>query len=202
MWNTVSDDQIINNTVSALKANGFNVVVVNTKEEAKEAVLSTIPQQSEVMTMTSKTLDEVGLSTILNDQASFTSSRDALYSLDKSTHAKEMNVLGATSAYTVGSVHAITQQGEVVIASNTGSQLPAYAYSSPHVIWVVGAQKIVKDMIDAMKRINEYVLPLESERAKKAYGVPGSNVSKLLVIHKEVTPNRITIVLVKEVLGF
>ena len=113
-----------------------------------------------------------------------------------------MNILGATSDYSLGSVHAVTEGGEVVIASNTGSQIPAYAYGSPKVIWVVGTQKIVKDMNMAMKRVYDYVLPLESDRAHKAYGVSGSNVSKILILNKEITPKRITMILVKEKIGF
>ncbi len=102
----------------------------------------------------------------------------------------------------VGSVHAVTENGQVVVASNTGSQLPAYAYGSQNVIWVVGTQKIVSDLDAAFNRINEYVLPLEADRARKAYGVEGSNVSKLLILNKEINPNRIKLIFVNENLGF
>jgi len=89
----------------------------------------------------------------------------------------------------------------VMIASATGSQLPAYVYGSSHVIWIVGSQKIVKDMEEGLKRIYEYVFPLENERAMKAYGM-GSGVNKLLIVNKEVSLGRITIIIVKEKLGF
>ncbi|MEK7064726.1 MAG: LUD domain-containing protein [Patescibacteria group bacterium] len=91
---------------------------------------------------------------------------------------------------------------QVVMASNSGSQLPAYAYGAGKVIWVVGVQKITANLDAALKRIYEYVLPLESERVKIAYGMDRSNVSKLLVINKEIVPQRITMILVKERLGF
>ena len=97
-------------------------------------------------------------------------------------------------------MHAVTEDGKVIIASATGSQLPAYAYGSSHVIWVVGSQKIVKDLDEGMKRVYEYVLPLENERAKKAYG--GSSINKLLIFNKEGTAGRITMIIVKEKLGF
>ncbi len=95
----------------------------------------------------------------------------------------------------------MTQTGQVLIASNTGSQLSPYAYGARHVVWVVGTQKIVKDFAEGLQRINEYSLPLENERAQQAYG-KGSNVSKILIVNKEVQPGRITIILVKEKLGF
>ena len=116
-----------------------------------------------------------------------------------------MQKLGAAPDYALGSVHAITQDGKVLVASGTGSQLPADAYGAGNVIWVVGAQKIVQNQDEGMKRIFDYVLPLETVRARKAYGLPdtwNSYPSKILIFNREATPERITIVLVKEVLGF
>jgi hypothetical protein len=122
---------------------------------------------------------------------------------DKSEDAVEMRRLGAAPEWTIGSVHAVTEDGNIVIASNTGSQLPAYAYGAGHVVWVVGAQKVVKNLDEAMKRIYEYVLPLESERANKAYSMThGSFVSKMLIVNREVQSNRISMIIVKENLGF
>ncbi|MEK6840343.1 MAG: LUD domain-containing protein, partial [Nanoarchaeota archaeon] len=115
---------------------------------------------------------------------------------------REMKKIGAAPEYAIGSVHAITQNGEILIASGTGSQLPAYAYGSDKVIFVVGTQKIVKNLDEGIRRIYEHSLPLESERAKKAYGVPGSSVNKILIINKEVSPSRIHILFVNRVLGF
>ncbi len=201
-WNILAEQSSIENTVQALKRNGITAVIVETAEKAKAYVASLLPKQAEVMTMTSVTLDSAGISEMINESATFNAVKPRLFSMDRETQGNEMNKLGAAPEYAVGSVHAVTEDGNVIIASNTGSQLPAYAYGSPHVIWVVGTQKIVKNVDEAMKRINEYVLPLESERAKKAYGVEGSNVSKVLIISKEINPERITIVFVKEVLGF
>jgi hypothetical protein len=206
-WTTLPDETIIAQTVAALANNGIQATVVENGAEAKKLVLEMIPQGSEVMTMTSVTADSIGLDEELNKTGgSYNPVRDKMYAMNKATHAKEMNQLGAAPEYAVGSVHAVTTDGVVLIASNTGSQLPAYAYAAQHVIWVVGAQKIVKDVDAGMKRIYEHVLPLESERARKAYGIPadrpGSNVSKLLIINKEVNPTRLHMVIVKESLGF
>lgn len=188
--------------IKALNENGIEVVIAENKNEAKEKVLNMIPEGSEVMDMTSISLLESGITHEIEKSGKYISVKNKLYSLNRETHKKEMNELGATSDYTLGSVHAVTEGGEIVIASNTGSQIPAYAYGSPRVIWVVGTQKIVKDMNTAMQRVYDYVLPLESERAHKAYGVTGSNVSKILILNKEIIPKRITLVLVKENIGF
>lgn len=200
-FKTMADTQTIETTVAALRANGIDVFVVDSKDQAKEKALSLLPKKAEVMTMTSETLEQTGLAQAINESGDYDATKPKLYSLDRATNGKLMQQIGAASDYSIGSVHAVTQDGKVVIASNSGSQLPGYAYGSPHVIWVVGTQKIVKDIDSAMKRIYDYVLPLESERAHKAYGVVGSFVSKLLIFNRE-NPGRITMILVKESLGY
>lgn len=202
-WDRLADEKTIENTVAALKANGIDAQVAENRQEAKKKILELIPESSEAMTMTSVTLDTIGLSEEINKADSrFRPVRDKLYAMDRNTQVQEMNRLGAAPEFAVGSVHAVTEDGHVLIASNTGSQLPAYSFGALHVIWVVGAQKIVKNTDEGIKRIYEHSLPLESERAKKAYGVPGSAVNKILIINKEVQPGRIKLILVKEKLGF
>lgn len=201
-YTQLASDTLIKKTVAALNANGIKALVATDKEEARKMALSLIPDGSPVMTMTSETLRETGIEEEINGSGKYEPLKKKLYSMDRATQGREMQTLGAAPEYAIGSVHAVTTSGELIIASNSGSQLPAYAYGSDHVIWVVGAQKIVESMDDGMKRIEEYVLPLETERAKKAYGAPGSNISKLLIIKREVNPTRATIIIVKESLGY
>jgi len=201
-WNTLASAETIAATKSSLEGNGFNVVIAENAAEAKTQALELLPEGAEVMTMTSITLDTLELSEEVNTAEKYNSIRKIFSGLNKEHDADRMQKLGAAPQWVMGSVHALTQDGHAVIASLTGSQLPAYAYGSQHVVWIVGAQKIVKNLDEAMKRIYEYVLPLESERAHKAYGVPGSSVNKVLIMNKEATPNRITIIIVKESLGF
>lgn len=201
-WKTIAMDEVISETIGALKANGIQALVLDSGEEAKKKVLEMIPQGEEVMTMSSATLDTVGLTSEINDSGKYDAVKPKLFAMNRETQGVEMQRLGAAPKWSVGSVNAVTQDGKVIIASNTGSQLPGYAYGSEKVIWVVGAQKIAKDFDDGLKRVYDYVLPLESERAHKAYGVPGSFVSKLLVVNREINPDRMTLIFVKESLGF
>ena len=202
-WNEIALDESINNVIQSLKSAGINAVVVNNKEEAKEKVLSMIPEGSEVMTMTSVTLDSIDVNEIINKSGKYISVRDKLSSIDRNKDKMEMKRLGAAPEYTIGSVHAVTEDGKVVVVSNTGSQLPAYAYGAGKVIWVAGAQKIVKNLDEAMKRIYDYILPLESVRLNKAYNIStGSYVSKVLIFNREFEQDRIHLILVKENLGF
>lgn len=180
--------------LEALKKNGMDACVVENGGEVKKKVLEMIPAGAEVMCMSSVTLDTIGLSEL-------DTVKKQLMTMDRATQGREMRKAGSAPDWVIGSVQAVTEDGQVVMASNSGSQLPAYAYGSEHVIWVVGQQKIVKNLDEAFKRIYEYVLPLEDARAQKAYGM-GSNVSKILIINKEIAPQRITVILVKEKLGF
>lgn len=199
-YKELADKETVKKTISALKENGINAMFAESGEDVKKKILDMIPQNSEVMTMTSVTLDTLGLTQEFNESGKYDAVKNKLSG--ESLTKGEKNKLGAAPEYAVGSVHAVTEDGKVMIASNSGSQLPAYAYGSPNVIWIVGTHKIVKDMNAGMKRINDYVLPLESERANKAYGVPGSFVSKLLTFNREPNAERLNLIFVNEVLGY
>jgi hypothetical protein len=200
-WDQLADESSIKKTVESLRANGMDAVVVENSKQAKEKVLEMMPSGAEVMNMTSMTLDATSISNEIMESGKFNSARKTLASMDGKTQSLQMQKLGAAPEWVVGSVHAVTEDGKAIIVSATGSQLPAYAYGSSKVIWVVGTQKIVKNLDEALKRIYEYVFPLEDARARKAYGI-GSGVNKMLIINKEVTPGRIAMILVKEKLGF
>ncbi len=201
-WETPATKKIIEKTMETLNKKGVTTYFVENRKEAKNKVFEILPKNAEVMDMTSVTLEKTGIAKEIQESGRYKSVRNKLNSMNKDIDGREMQRIGAAPEYVVGSVHAVTEEGDILIASATGSQLPAYAYGSGHVIWVVGVQKIVRDVDQAMKRIHEHSLPLESERARKAYGVPGSAVNKLLIIHNEAQQGRITIIFVNEVLGF
>jgi len=198
----LASKESVEKTIAALKTNGINAFFAETEEEAKAKVLEIIPKGASVMTMTSVTLSSINILDEINESGNYDSVRKRLNSMNRETESREMQVLGAAPEWSIGSVNAVTSDGKVLVASNTGSQLPAYAYASDHVIWVIGTQKIAEDLDEGIKRIYEYVLPLESERAQKAYGMPHSNVSKLLIFNKEIKPGRITAIFVNKALGF
>lgn len=200
-WDQLVDQKTIDKTIKALNANGINAKFVKSAEEARKEVFALIPKGAEVMNMTSVTLETLGIAQEITESGKYNSVRKKLMGMDRKTQGLEMQKMGAAPEWAIGSVHAVTEDGHVLIASQGGSQLPAYAGGASYVIWVVGAQKIVKNKDGGIKRIYEHSLPLENERAKKVYG-RGSSVGKILIIEKEVKPNRITMILVNEVLGF
>lgn len=200
-FNKLAGSQSIEKTVEALERNGIKTVVAENSGQAKKEVLDIIPAGAEVFTATSQTAEIVSIAKEINESGEYDSVRNKLMAMDRKTQDREMAKLGAAPEFVVGSVHAVTEDGELLIASATGSQLSAEAYSGGKVIFLVGTQKIVRDMQEGLKRIYEYSYPLEDERAQKAYGMR-SGVNKILIINKEMTPGRITVILIKENLGF
>jgi L-lactate utilization protein LutB len=198
-YSHLASDQQIKRAANALEANGIHVLIAANAGEARTKVFEIIPAGAEVFTGQSRTLDGLGLPAEVDKR--YLSVRAKLATMDRQTQMREMVKLGAVPEYILGSVHAVTEDGSVVVASNTGSQLAPYAASAAHVVWVVGAQKIVPNLDEAMKRVQEYSFPMEDERLRKVYG-RGSFISKLLIVHKEVIPGRTTMIIVKENLGF
>lgn len=185
----------------SLEEHGFKVKILDNLEQARQEVINTIPEGSEVFTATSVTLSESKIDEAINNSGKYVSVRDKFYALMNEPDKKlEMRRIGAASDYTLGSVHAVTQDGQLMIASATGSQLPNYVFGASNVIWVVGAQKVVKDLSEGFERIETYTFPLENERAKKAYGTP-SSINKILIYRKEPT-GRGTVLLLKQAVGF
>ena len=197
----LASDERIEATARALETNGFATLVVATGDDVRRAVLDMVPPGAEVFTSASRTLETTGLASEINSSGRYQAIRPRIGALDRRTHGREIQRLASSPDVVVGSVQAITERGQLVVASATGSQLASYASGAGRAIWVVGAQKLVRDLDEAMRRVEEYCLPLEDARARQAYGV-GSGVNKVLVMNRELVPGRATVVLVKENLGF
>ena len=130
----------------------------------------------------------------------YDSVRSRLTALDRATQARQMAKLGAAPDYIAGSAHAVTDAGEIIVGSGSGSQLGAHAYAAGHVILVIGHQKLVRDLSEGLRRVREYSLPREHARMQNL-GLPGSLLAKTLIIHQEPS-RRITVILIPDTLGF
>ena len=170
-FTTLPDEHALQATVVALEEHGFSVEVVGDLDAARQAVLARIPEGSSVMTNTSVTLAETGIADAINDGGGrWESARNKMFALDFATQAQQMKAIGGQPDYALGSVHAVTRDGTLVIASASGSQLASYAWGAANVIFVVGAQKLVPTLAAAHERIYQHSLPLEDARAQAAYG--------------------------------
>jgi hypothetical protein len=203
-WNTAASRESVERTAKALAANGFEVHRVATGADAKAKVLELLPAGAEVFTMTSVTLDRLGISKEVNESGRYVSVRNALGGMSREKQGREMRRLGAAPDVALGSAHAVSETGTIVVASLTGSQLPAYVGGAGTVILVVGSQKIVRDVDEGMARVREYLIELESARARAAYGLPATfrtHPNKVLLMEHELEPGRVKIVLIDEPAG-
>ena len=193
--------QSLERTAAALTAHGFAVEIVEDAAAARERVKDLIPAGATVLTGASETLRLSGIDEDLNASGRYESVRARGMKLDRAKDADEIRRLLASPDVAVGSVNAVTETGALVIASASGSQLPGYAGGAAHAIWVVGAQKVVPDLGTALRRIEEYVLPLESARVQVVYGGP-SAVNRVLILNAEPHPGRGTVLLLRAAIGF
>jgi hypothetical protein len=200
-FGTLADNSRVRRAATALEANGISALRAADAAEAKEVVLGLIPEGSQVHHGASMSLDVAGITDEIDKSGRYESLRPRLWSMDRQTRADEIRRLSSAPDVMLGSVHAVTETGSLLAASMGGSQLGPYVSGAGRVILVVGTQKIVSDRAEGLRRIEEYAFPLEDARAQAAYGIH-SAVNKVLIINREITPGRITIVFVDEVLGF
>ena len=195
-----ADRARLERTAAALASRGFDVQIADSAKEARRLVLEKIPEGAQVHTALSETIRELGISAEVDDSGRYESIRSQLNALDRETQGREMRKLAAAPDYVVGSAHAVTDAGEIIVGSGSGSQLGAYAYAGGHVILVIGHQKLVSDIREGLRRVREYSLPLEHARMQ-GLGRPGSLLAKTLIISYEPS-SRISVILVPETLGF
>ena len=200
-FSVLASDQRIAAAAGALESNGIRALVVDDGREARLRVRELIADGAEVFNNTSRTLESIGVAEDIERSGRYRALRLRLYQMDREMQGREMRQLVAAPDYVVGSVHAVTDDGSLLIASASGSQLGALVSGAAHVILVIGGQKIVADIETGLRRIREYAYPLEDERARRVYGVP-SGVNNVLIISRVLIPGRVTAILVKEILGF
>jgi hypothetical protein len=197
----LADEGRVGRTAAAVEGNGIDVLRASDAREARRIVLDLIPQGSQVHHGASVSLDVSGIAGEIESSDRYEALKPRIRSMDREIEAAEIRRLSASPDVVLGSVHAVTETGTLVTASASGSQLAPYAAGAGKVILLVGTQKIVSDLDEAFRRIDEYAFPLEDARAQAAYGVH-SGVNKVLIVNRELTPGRITVVFVDEALGF
>ena len=205
-YNNLPSPDRLQKAIEAVRTRGVTVTLVETKEAALTHLQSLIPVGATVMTGASITLQQIGFEALLlGKKHPWQNLKDGILAEKDPAKQTALRKQGTLADYFLGSVHAIAETGEIVIASATGSQLPAYAFSSSHVIWVAGTQKITPTVETAFQRVREYVLPLEDQHMKQLYGDQASSfIGKLLVFEREAPylHRAVHLVLVNEVLGF
>ena len=199
-WDRTADEETLEKAAKALRSKNIEVIIAENGNEAKEKLLSMLKEGSTVMEVSSTTLKQIGAHEAINESGRFVPLNKEISKENDPAKSAELRRALPSPDYALGSVHAVTEDGQMLIASASGSQMPSYSFTAKKVILAVGTQKIVKNVDMGIKRIYEHSLPMETERMMKAYGIP-SSVNQILMIEKGI-PGRITVIFIKERLGF
>ncbi|WP_336330173.1 lactate utilization protein [Haloarcula sp. CGMCC 1.2071] len=198
----LASEETIEQTVENLEANGFDVIVVDSTDDALAELQSLIPTEASVMNGHSTTLEEIGFVEYLSDgDHEWESLPDEIWSIDDDAERQAARRKSQTADYFLGGINGISQTGELVAADRSGSRIGAYPFAASNVVIVSGVNKIVPTLEDALDRLENVAYPLENERAKEAYGVD-SAIAKQLILRQELEEDRTTVVLIREHLGY
>lgn len=203
-YNTLATEEIVDKTVKALNSKNIDTTVAKNKTEALSKIKELIPKGASVMNGSSKTLEQIGFVEYLKSgEHGWKNLHEVILSEKDPNQQAILRKQAVLSDYYLGSVHALIENGEFVIASNTGSQLPHIVFTSPNLIFVVSTKKITPTIIEAMKRLEEHVVPLEDKNMREKYGV-GTALNKILTIRNEnpMLGRKVHMILVEEDLGF
>lgn len=202
-WDTIPKDEIINQTVLALRERGVTVFLAANAAEALKKVKEVIPPGASVMTGGSTTLDQIGFTEYLvSGKHPYRNLKEAIVAEKDPAKQGELRRQAILADYFLGSVQAITQAGQVVSVDATGTRTGPYSYGPKKLVWVASANKITADLEAALRRVNEHCVPLEDKRMK-SLGFAGTTLSRILIFEREkIFPGRPTLILVKEKLGF
>jgi len=201
-WNTLPAPAVVDRTIQALREHGITVILVRTGDEALATLKTLIPQGAEVMNGSSTTLIEIGYEELLADNNTGWRSLHATITAENDDRKRaDIRRKSVTAEYFISGANAISETGEIVGCDASGSRVGAWPFAAGHLILVAGTNKIVPTLKDALDRVWNYTFRLENARAEKAYGTP-STIGKCVILAREKIPDRVTLILVSETLGY
>ncbi len=195
-----ASEATLQKVAAAIRANHIETHIVDTGDEARALAISTIPDGAEVHAGKSKTLMDIGLWQELSESGRYDWLRDRYLAMDRQTQAREIRKLISAPDYMLGSAQAVTESGDLVVASASSSQLGPYAVGAGKLILVIGSQKVVRDLDEAMRRIERHVLPYEDAQVLERMQIH-TFIGKILIIRREWVEGRVTVILVREPVG-
>jgi L-lactate utilization protein LutC len=199
-FTTPASETELESLATRLRARNFEVVIVDSAADAKAAVMERIPEGARVHSGKSKTLEDAGVFQELMEAEKYDFVRKQTLKMDRRTQSNEIRKLGAAPDVMLGSVQGVTEEGQLVVTSASGSQIGPYASGAGKLVLVIGSQKIVPDLASAFRRIEEHVFPWEDARLRETLGI-GTAITRTLIIERDFYPGRTTVVLVREPVG-
>ncbi len=201
-WNRFPTPAVVEWTIKAIEKRGMTVIPVSDGDEAMAVIKRLIPDNGEMIAGSSTTLIEIGFEEyVAGGKSGWKLMHTVINAENGAAKRAELRRKSVTADYFISSANAIAQTGEIVRCDASGSRTGAWPFAAGHLILVVGINKIVPTLEDAMNRVKKYVYPLENVRAHKVYGSP-SMIGKCVIVSREKIEGRITLILVKESLGY
>ena len=198
---TLADAGTVERTIQALAARNVDAWLAGSGQEALARLKELVPEGSEVFVNTSETLDTIGYSGFMHDNDRYINLHDRMMAVTDPVEQREFRRKTTTADYFVGSVQAIAESGEIVLASSSGSQIGAYAYGARRVILVAGTQKICSTLAEAEARTRGWTLE-RHDRWLEDRGVAATPIGKYMIMEHEPVAGRITMILIPENLGW
>lgn len=196
-----ADEAAILRTVAALQFRNVEAVVAEDGDDARQKLIAMIPDGAEVFKSTSETLDTIGYSDYFNQTDRYKNLNREMAAETDREQQRELRRLASVAEYYIGSVHAVAETGEVIVASGSGSQLGAYVYGAKQVVWVVGVQKICPNLTEAIARVRGFSVERHHQWAEES-GRTAGPMGKLMIFENEQAPGRVRMVLIKEAVGW
>jgi L-lactate utilization protein LutB len=201
-WNTIPSPDTVDRTVHEIEARGIKVIRSAGGEDALAVLKEIIPPGAEVMNGSSTTLTEIGYEEyIAGGKSGWTVLHDLIRAENDDRKRADLRRKSVAADYFISGANAISRTGEIVACDASGSRVGAWPFAAGHLILVVGINKIVPTLEDALKRVWDYAFRLENVRAQKAYGTP-SVIGKCVILAHEKNDGRVTLILVDEALGY
>lgn len=199
--------------IKAMKKRNINGFYFDESGDAVQAVCNMIPEKSLVGLGGSETIIQTGLV-------------DALRMMDirlldrykEGVTKEEINAMrreGLLSDVYIASSNALTADGILVNQDGLGNRVAAMIYGPHKVILMVGMNKVVKSVEDAVFRIKTTAGPMDAIRVGKDTPcnklgfcnephcrAPHRICSQLVIIESNLIPDRLNVALVGEDLGY
>lgn len=164
-WEEWFREKQVARTIDALKRNKFDALYVSNSKEALEEVMKRIPEGATVAIGGSVTLAQMGLQDVLKNR-----NIQLISPIAQAKSPEEMHQLiqrSFSADFFLTSTNAVTEDGKLFNVDATGNRVSAMTVGPKKVIVVCGVNKIVKDIVDAEKRVKEWTAPQNAKRLNK-----------------------------------
>ena len=155
---TKRNNLLAQKVIKGLESRNMSGYYAGTKEEALKIALELIPKGSSVTMGGAMSAHEIGLVEALKSpDYNFIDS-------DKATDKRAAMLAAYDADFFLSSANAMTEDGIMINVDGNANRVSAIAQGPKKVIFIVGMNKITKDVDSAMKRARNVAAPINAQR--------------------------------------